>query len=328
MPTAAEAIAEPTLYGVMITQTAYYYTTYSMDPRWMKIYVAVLFVADTLNSVFNMAWIYGVLINNFGNASALGIGNWLFETEQALTGIIAMQVQLFYAWRIYKLTGQLWLVATVAVPSVIGGLSGVGTAIGVGILPQFSGLQRLKVVVILWLMGAVVCDMIITTVLTWYLRKNRTAYTRTKGLISRMLQLIVSNGLLTAAFAAADVVAYLATTNSYHLIFNFPLCKLYGNTVMSTLNARSMLAPASSTAQYQGDGHVSFDGNTPWRQSSDTPSKSSQGNAGDNTTSRPAQIMVNVETHEMIDIPRQAMMKDGSWSDRDIEGELKSGGVI
>lgn len=28
--------------------------------------VAVLFIADTLNSVFDMWWIYNVVINNFG----------------------------------------------------------------------------------------------------------------------------------------------------------------------------------------------------------------------------------------------------------------------
>lgn len=31
--------------------------------------VAVLFVADLLNSVFNMVWIYDALINNFGMSS-------------------------------------------------------------------------------------------------------------------------------------------------------------------------------------------------------------------------------------------------------------------
>lgn len=74
-----------------------------------------------------------------------------------------MQVQLFYAWRIYKLIGNVGVVLMVAIPSVVGGrewhlfgayqlhplmtnsVSGIGTAIGVGILPQFSGLQRLKV---------------------------------------------------------------------------------------------------------------------------------------------------------------------------------------
>ncbi|EPS94381.1 hypothetical protein FOMPIDRAFT_62457, partial [Fomitopsis schrenkii] len=172
-------------------------------------------------------------------------------------GIIAMQVQLFYAWRIYKLIGNVGVVLMVAIPSVVGGLSGIGTAIGVGILPQFSGLQRLKVIVILWLVGAVVCDVTITGVLTWFLHKNRTQYIRTQGLISRMMQLIVSNGLLTATFAAADVISYLVTVRQFYLkLFNFPLCKLYGNAVMATLNARVLLSSSSGSAYVQEENPV------------------------------------------------------------------------
>lgn len=35
--------------------------------------VAVLFFSDTLNSIFNMWWIYNVLINNFGTSGRTGI---------------------------------------------------------------------------------------------------------------------------------------------------------------------------------------------------------------------------------------------------------------
>lgn len=93
------------LYGVMLMQTIHYWSTYKRqvsasltlmwmkltsfplrDPAWMKYYVryrrvnllaalylrtqvGVLFLADTLNSAFNMAWIYDVLINNFGTCT-------------------------------------------------------------------------------------------------------------------------------------------------------------------------------------------------------------------------------------------------------------------
>ncbi|TFY62216.1 hypothetical protein EVJ58_g4007 [Rhodofomes roseus] len=57
------------LYGAMITQTFFYFSTYKTDPAWIKAYVFILFLADTLNAVFNIAWIYGVLITNFGALS-------------------------------------------------------------------------------------------------------------------------------------------------------------------------------------------------------------------------------------------------------------------
>lgn len=77
-----------------------------------------------------------------------------------------MMVQMFYAWRIHRLTRNWWIVCAVVSTSLVGGLSGIGTAIAVAMYPQFAGFQHLKVIVILWLTGAAVCDVIITVALT------------------------------------------------------------------------------------------------------------------------------------------------------------------
>ncbi|KZT66294.1 hypothetical protein DAEQUDRAFT_471660 [Daedalea quercina L-15889] len=279
------------LFGAMITQTFFYFTSFRTDPAWMKVYVSILFVADGLNAAFNMAWIYGVLINNFGNEEALEVANWLFQTEEAMTGVISMQVQFFYAWRLHKLTGNKFIVFAVVASSLVGGLSGIGTAIGVGMVKEFAKLQQLKVVVSLWLIGSAVCDVIITVALTWHLRRHRTGFSRTDTVINRITQLIVSNGLLTAIFAVADIIAFLATSKSYHLIFNFPLSKLYGNSAMSSLNARHILINNSSkSVSYQGDVNPARVGNA------------APGSAVSKGLGLGTQIMVNVETHEMADV--------------------------
>ncbi|CCM04477.1 uncharacterized protein FIBRA_06657 [Fibroporia radiculosa] len=70
-PALAGSFMNIMLYGVMITQIFFYYTTYTNDTIWSKYYVGVLFLADTLNSFFNIWWIYNTLINNFGNSHAI-----------------------------------------------------------------------------------------------------------------------------------------------------------------------------------------------------------------------------------------------------------------
>lgn len=281
------------LYGIMCSQIFFYFSVHRTDRAWMKAFVGLLFLADTLNSVFNMWWIYNVLINNYGNLAALENADWLFESEEALGGIIAMLVQSFFAWRILKLTRNYWLVGTVMVTALVGGLSGIGTAIGVAMLPQFAGLQRLKVIVILWLVGTAVCDVIITVALTWHLRSHRTGLSRTNTLISRIVRVTVSNGLLTAGFALADVIAYLATPRGIHIAFNYALVKLYGNSVMSSLNSRAFLSDSSgmSSSSYGKDIALNLN-----------PDASPVGGMTRSRASRPAQVVVNVETHEMIDV--------------------------
>lgn len=131
--------------------------------------------------------------------------------EEALAGIIAMMVQGFYAWRILRLTQNYWLVAAVLVPSIAGGLGGIGTAIGVAIRPEFAGLQSLEPIVLTWLAGAAISDTIIAVTLVWHLYRSRTGYSRTDTMVSRIIQLTLSNGLLTASFALADIISYLIT---------------------------------------------------------------------------------------------------------------------
>ncbi|KZT66293.1 hypothetical protein DAEQUDRAFT_768114 [Daedalea quercina L-15889] len=324
MPTEAEALAEAVeglafigifinvmLYGAMLTQTFFYYSAYKTDPRWMKIYVAVLFLADTLNTIFNCAWIYGVLINNFGNEAALGVGNWLFQTDQAMTGIISMQVQFFYAWRLHRLTGNKLLVASVVISSVVGGLSGIGTAIGVGILPQLSGLQRLTVVVSLWLAGSAISDVIIASALTWHLHKQRTGFSYTDTVVSKIMTLIMSNGALTAVFAVADLIAYLASPKGYHLIFNYSLAKLYGNSAMSSLNARAILKNVVNSSSSHGDAARATVGRN-----------ADIGSMVKSNVGRPAQIMVNVETHELADVNTQDAKIHMGWQDHSAASDI------
>ena len=48
---------------------------------------------------------------------------------------------------------------------------------------EFAKLQRLKVIVSLWLIGAAVCDVVITFALTWHLVSSALTVDHAKGLI-------------------------------------------------------------------------------------------------------------------------------------------------
>ena len=89
-----------------------------------------------------------------------------------------MQVQFFYAWRLHKLTGSKLIAIVVVLSSLVGGrtslvlglacpltrgvrsfaVSGIGTAIGVGMVKEFAKLQELKVRILASLLAMVVAD--------------------------------------------------------------------------------------------------------------------------------------------------------------------------
>ncbi|KAK0221878.1 hypothetical protein IW262DRAFT_1551701 [Armillaria fumosa] len=259
------------LYGIMIAQVYLYYVTYKKDKTWMKAYashhpsVAVLFFADSLNTIFDFVYMYRSLIVHFGklitmwftntanrslgDVAFLGSADWVFGTDPALTGIIAAMVQVFFAWRVKVLTNNYWFVSIIILASLAGGSGGIATAVEVGFQPRFILFRNFKSVVILWLASECFADIFITVIMVWHLIfrlpvANRDTYNPREniklGLKPRMSSSIVlyATGLMTSICATLDLIFYLVDPTGTHLIFNFPLCKLYTNSMMSSLNSR------------------------------------------------------------------------------------------
>lgn len=53
---------------------------------------------------------------------------------------------------------------------------------------------------------------------------------------------------MTLCWAILDLVVFVTESNSLHLLFNFPLAKIYTNSLMSTLNARRTQADTLHTS--------------------------------------------------------------------------------
>ncbi|KAK7469433.1 hypothetical protein VKT23_003905 [Stygiomarasmius scandens] len=157
------------LHGIMITQIYLYYITFKNDRLWMKIFVGVLFLADSLNTIFDAIYLYDALVKHFSNVPYLGKATWVFATDPALTGIVAGMVQLFFAWRVKVLTNNPWIVGVILVSTLAGTVGGIITAFEVGIIPEFVNFREFKWSVILWLVAECFGDLIITTVLVWHL---------------------------------------------------------------------------------------------------------------------------------------------------------------
>ncbi|KAF8884572.1 hypothetical protein CPB84DRAFT_1659994, partial [Gymnopilus junonius] len=68
--------------------------------------------------------------------------------------------------------------------------------------------------------------------------KQRTGFHQTDMLIDRIIRTTAQTGLITAVVATIDLFVYVFDPTGLHLIFNFPLCKLYSNSLMSTFNSR------------------------------------------------------------------------------------------
>lgn len=226
------------LYGIMVTQTAMYYVTFKRDHKWIKMLVAWLFLIDTLNTAFDIGLVWRYTITLFGDMGEITHSHWLFNVEPVMTTMISSTTQSFFAWRIARLTGHPWMGWAIGCSAFIQLAAGLGSTIGASIVVDFDRFQELKAAVITWLGLSALTDVVITIILSWYLHTHRTGFSQTDDIITRLVRLTVQTGLITTVWATVDLIFYLALANNLHLLFQLPLCKLYTNSLMSTLNSR------------------------------------------------------------------------------------------
>ncbi|KAG6326754.1 hypothetical protein ID866_12335, partial [Astraeus odoratus] len=156
---------------------------------------------DTANTLFDFIYVYQTLINHFGDVAWLVQVDWVGDMDPIMTGIIGGAVQLFFAWRVYVLLKNIYLVAIIAICSLAGILGSVGTTIAIRIVPEFANFWKFEAIVIVWLAGAACADVIIAASLVLYLRNKRNEFSATNDAIDRIIR-----GATTFAFHLIDQI--------------------------------------------------------------------------------------------------------------------------
>ncbi|KAH9915954.1 uncharacterized protein BXZ73DRAFT_106020 [Epithele typhae] len=233
-------------YGIIVTQSFTYFTTFHRDPKWMKILVTLVLILDTLNSCFDVAVVYVPLVLKFGNISALLVTGWTCHMNPTVTGIVASLVQGFYAWRVHVIAQNRWIVGTICTLSFVQLLGSIGTTVAATRVPYIPDFPKLQSIVIVWLTSAVMADLLITSTLVHYLRSRRTGMEFTDTTINKITRLTIETGLLTAVWAVTDLLIYLTVLESVHLVFNFTLSKLYTFSLLTSLIVRHPIPDEAS----------------------------------------------------------------------------------
>jgi len=204
--------------------------------KWM---VWSIVVVDTLNSIVSSYVAYDYSVSDFGEVTKILKVTPLFGVMVLTTAITGSIVQTFFGFRVKWLTGNRWIGWIIIFAAFLQFLCGVGTITGGYIVKEFVRFQEFRSVVILWLVLAPVTDLVISGALVLYLRTSRTGFATTDDLLSRLTRLTIQTGLITAVWALVDLVLFLVFNNNWHFVFNMALAKLYGNCLLSSLNART-----------------------------------------------------------------------------------------
>lgn len=249
-PVLVGVIINNLLFGVLIAQNYFYYTTYPRDRLSIKILVSVIFIFELFNAVMVTVFIYDALILHFGDFYYIQFANWYLMTVLATSGVIAVTVQLFYTWRIHVLIHNWFLTISVAFLSLGGGAASLVSTYDLSLIPAYGKFQPWDGSFFTWLGCTSIVDVIITVSLVFYLRRHRTGFERPDMIINRIIRFTVQTGMVTSVVAISEVIIALSHRTGVHLILNLALCKLYSNSLMSSLNSRQRWKPNQLSAEW------------------------------------------------------------------------------
>ncbi|KAJ6606111.1 hypothetical protein DFH09DRAFT_2270 [Mycena vulgaris] len=234
------------LYGVLIGQVLTYYQMYQKDASWMRYFVLILFIIETANTGFDMAFMYQPLILNYGQKPNLF--PTVFITQPLCVVLVSTPIQLFFAWRIKSLTKSYWVPVMIAVLALAACTGGIWTAVMIHIVKTFANKPKLHNSALLWFLASCVADILITISLVISLAKRKTGFSGTDSVIDKIIRMTIQTGMLTALFSILDVVCFMVLPHAaINFVWDLALSKLYTNCLMSTLNARQGLNAASAT---------------------------------------------------------------------------------
>ncbi|KAI1781654.1 hypothetical protein LXA43DRAFT_1055489 [Ganoderma leucocontextum] len=241
-----QAFIASILYGITTLQAFFYSQTYRKDPVFLKCYVAIVWILETVHTAFCIQFAYAYLVRNFGDFEYFMTINWGIGGMLICGTLTALMVQAFYVRRVYILSNcNMYLTAfiTFFMLSIFG--FAVMFVTLTWMYPTWMGLKMHipPGTTALSLISAVTVDVSIVVTLMWILiRKRHGIPENTKTAVDWILLYLVNTGALTAACRIISVILY--TTQKDNLAFlgvQEIQGKLYANSFLGSLNTRSFI---------------------------------------------------------------------------------------
>ncbi|KLO15578.1 hypothetical protein SCHPADRAFT_938563 [Schizopora paradoxa] len=251
------------LTGILIHQLFDYNKNYPHDKWAVKWLVYGSCFLDMVQTGFTTQFSWYFCIQNWGEITAFTGGGfaWTASILPIMAGLVAMIVQLFYAWRIWTLGGRYLKGFSVAI-GVVAFMEFLGALIGSIKYDIIKLVQSPPAVVpyfMVWLVGSFTCDVLIAGCMTiiFMTARTRSTFDKTNSIINILIRHVVETAAITAVCAGVGMVLFVKSRNQSlaHTVPAYVLGKLYTNCLLANLNNRRHLtsAPVSEVSDNGGN---------------------------------------------------------------------------
>ncbi|KZT56550.1 hypothetical protein CALCODRAFT_315226 [Calocera cornea HHB12733] len=232
------------LLGIGLSQTAFYYRTFSDDPAFTKWMVGVSCIVNVLHAIMLPKTLWFWAVTNWGNTASLNYVDFSYNLNLMLTGLLSLLVQAFFAHRIFVLSHrQPYLPIIILILSFVQFAFSFASMIRAFQLVEQSSFGIFTWGVDIWMYCAAGADIIIAaSVVTYLRREGKSAWGGTKGIVEKLIMLTLESNLLTAILSIIVAILFSTIRNGWPNAINFVAVRMYYISLMVNINARHELA--------------------------------------------------------------------------------------
>ncbi|KAJ7175490.1 hypothetical protein C8R46DRAFT_1249104 [Mycena filopes] len=255
---------ETILYGIGITQGFLYYQWWPKDPGSIKFAVLIVMMLETIQLCFFFRSSYFRFVQRFGILQEDLV--WSDSLQLFANYVSAFAVQIFFAHRVYILTREhgkffkasLIGIYAVGILAVLQLSAGTAQTVMSYKLRSFAKLDQttvqpvsfwaatstnvnhiLQAITTLQTAASVLCDVVITIHLCFYLARSKTGLVTTERMLRALAIHAVNRGMLTTITSILTMTLFLVSPHTFWFFLSIaPNSKLYMNSMLATLNMR------------------------------------------------------------------------------------------
>ncbi|KAI1785110.1 hypothetical protein LXA43DRAFT_1186064 [Ganoderma leucocontextum] len=249
------------LFGLTMHQSYRYFRLYPNDIPLLKVTVLIVLCLDLIHTVCSIHLVYFYLVSNYFHPQRLrGDGIWSIKLLFGEMGCMMFVTHSFFARRMFLLSRK--LVPAILIVFLIFGELALCLAAAV---EWFTHPKMITVETYTWLVWptlciAVIVDIVITTTLTYYLRKSRTGFKRTDSLVDVLMIYTINTGLSTRfdgqlwrhsllltfylcsmLTTVALICAITMKNNTVYSAILIVATRMYANSMLAVLNSRNSI---------------------------------------------------------------------------------------
>ncbi|KAJ7490113.1 hypothetical protein B0H11DRAFT_1015191 [Mycena galericulata] len=209
-------VVSATLYGVGCLQAWLYFRNHSRrDSYRLKCLVAFVLVCDTAQQAILTACVYTYIITNFGNPDVLSHLVKTLVIEVFFENFIALAVQFFYCYRVFRLSNGNWAISGCLAMISLGSFVALLVYSIKTLLTKIADLGAAKTLSMNCNIATAVTDVLITSVLIYYLATAKKGLKQTDHMINRLIAFTFNTGIPTSLCGVAACVAINVSPDTF-----------------------------------------------------------------------------------------------------------------